>query len=390
MNESGKILILKENIRGKDALISILIAGNKAKRIENCAPNRLMSVYKGRVDSVSKSINACFINIGDKDNCFMSLKGNENIKPGDEIVVQLEREAMGKKLPSVTTDFLIPGRFLILTHGKPGINFSGKIELKDRHRIKHALSETEIFTDRESSEYGVIIRANVKDLDDFGPLLDEYARNKKVIEEINAYSDTRTLYSTLYKSDEPYISFIKNTYISEYDEIITELPDVYESLKNAFPGENIRLYKDDLLSLSKLYSVESRINEALGSRIWLKSGGWLSIQSTEALTAIDVNSGKNEGKNKNQKQLVLEINKEAAGEIMDQLVLRNISGVIICDFINMNDDSDKNELMKYLKDLSHKDPVKCDVIDITRLGLVEITRKKVNKTLREQFDYEAD
>ena len=75
---------------------------------------------------------------------------------------------------------------------------------------------------------------------------------------------------------------------------------------------------------------------------------------------------------------------------MDQLVLRNISGMIICDFINMNDDSDKNELMKYLKDLSHKDPVKCDVIDITRLGLVEITRKKVNKTLREQFDYEAD
>ncbi len=148
--------------------------------------------------------------------------------------------------------------------------------------------------------------------------------------------------------------------------------------------KSLRLYQDEMLSLSKLYSIESKMETALGSRVWLKSGGYLIIEPTEALTVIDVNSGKYEAKKSNE-DTVLAVNLEAAEEVALQLRLRNLSGIIIVDFINMAQETSKNQIMTLLKQLTAKDVVKTTVVDMTSLGLVEITRKKTSKPLREQL-----
>lgn len=201
----------------------------------------------------------------------------------------------------------------------------------------------------------------------------------------------------------------------EYQEIVTDSQELYEMLseyssdaKDIVPENNqesiqenipqsvpekestynkcksLRLYQDKMLSLSKLYSIESKMETALGSRVWLKSGGYLIIEPTEALTVIDVNSGKYEAKKSNE-DTVLAVNLEAAEEVALQLRLRNLSGIIIVDFINMAQETSKNQIMTLLKQLTAKDVVKTTVVDMTSLGLVEITRKKTSKPLREQL-----
>ena len=146
----------------------------------------------------------------------------------------------------------------------------------------------------------------------------------------------------------------------------------------------VRLYQDKVLPLSVLYSVESKLETALASRVWLKSGGYLIIEPTEALTVIDVNTGKYEA-GKDPQETYRRINLEAAEEVAIQLVLRNLSGIIIVDFINMQSASYNRELLNHLKALVQKDKVQTHVVDMTPLGLVEITRKKISKPLREQF-----
>lgn len=146
---------------------------------------------------------------------------------------------------------------------------------------------------------------------------------------------------------------------------------------------SVRLYQDDTLSLSVLYSIESKLETALASRIWLKSGGYLVIEPTEALTVIDVNTGKYEA-GKEPQETYRRINLEAAEEVAIQLRLRNLSGIIVVDFINMQA-SYNRELLEYLRALVQKDKIQTDVVDMTPLGLVEITRKKMSRPLREQF-----
>ena len=389
MNDGGKILVLNHKLNNKDNLLAILVADNRLKRVKVCEESELLNIYKGKVTSISKPINACFVNYTDNKQCFLSLNENKDLKVGDEITIQIEREAMGSKLPSATLFFSISGKYLVLTFGKIGVNFSGKLSMKQKHALKELLEDTAVFTEREDCEYGVILRTNAAEASK-EEIIAEYEKIKSEIEEIIRYSGTRTCYSLLYKAESDYHSFIKNTYENEYDEIVTDLKDIYDDLSLQNLPKPVRLYDDERLSLAKLYSLESKLSEAIGSKIWLKSGGWISIQSTTALTAIDVNSGKFEAKNKNQDEMIAKINREAADEVMNQLILRNLSGIIVVDFINMKDNEEIRSFIYYLKELAKKDPVKCEIVDMTRLGLVEITRKKISKTLREQFGYETD
>ncbi len=174
----------------------------------------------------------------------------------------------------------------------------------------------------------------------------------------------------------------------EYQEIVTDDPGLYQNLLkycNSHPdAKPLRLYQDDMLPLPRLYSIESKMETALERRVWLKSGGYLVIEPTEALTVIDVNSGKYES-GRGTGETALTINLEAAREVALQLRLRNMSGIIIVDFINMAQDTDKKQVMDLLKQLTSTDRVKTTVVDMTPLGLVEITRKKISKPLREQF-----
>ncbi|MCR5619459.1 MAG: ribonuclease E/G [Lachnospiraceae bacterium] len=194
-----------------------------------------------------------------------------------------------------------------------------------------------------------------------------------------------TKYSYLYKDD----AFLKDRIdkvfkTHEYNEIVTDISSVYDNLKTSF--ENVRLYDDTSFDLSKLYSLKTVIEEATDRKVWLKCGGYLCIDHTEAMTVIDVNSGKySPSKGTDKESAYLSVNAEAAEEICRQLRLRNISGMILIDFINLSSDEDRQLLMDLLKKETLKDTVKVSVLDITALGLVEITRKKELPPLYEQL-----
>jgi len=146
----------------------------------------------------------------------------------------------------------------------------------------------------------------------------------------------------------------------------------------------LSLYQDASYPLQKLYRIETHLSELLSRKVWLKSGAYLIIEKTEAMYVIDVNSGKNITK-KETAEYIYQINREAAQEIMRQIRLRNLTGMILIDFINMEEQCRIDALLQELRILAKKDPIQTTVVDITALGLVEITRRKTTKSLAEQL-----
>ena len=172
-------------------------------------------------------------------------------------------------------------------------------------------------------------------------------------------------------------------------EIITDDAELFQELTEYLTDfqpddlEKLKFYNDNLLPLKKLYSLETSLEHALSRKVWLKSGGYLVVDPTEALVVIDVNTGKYSGK-KNLRDTIRKTNMEAAAEIVKLLRLRNLSGIIIIDFIDMELEEDRKELLSFLTQQAAKDPIKTTVVDITKLNLVEMTRKKVRRPLHEQ------
>lgn len=148
-------------------------------------------------------------------------------------------------------------------------------------------------------------------------------------------------------------------------------------------AEKVRLYEDRMLPLKALYRLEKGLDDGLCEKVWLKSGAYLVIEPTEALTVIDVNTGKYTGGSKKQK-VIQKINQEAAKEIARQLRLRNLSGIILVDFVDMKEKEAQEELLAFMRELLKKDPMKAAAVDLTSLGLMELTRKKQRKPLLEQ------
>ncbi len=194
-----------------------------------------------------------------------------------------------------------------------------------------------------------------------------------------------TKYSYLYKSETSYKDRINSVFkADEIEEIVTDDKDVWNILTKDF--SNVRLYEDSSFGLDKLYSLNTALEEAMDRNVWLKCGGFLIFDKTEAMTVIDVNSGKyTPSKGTDKESAYMAVNTEAAIEICRQLRLRNISGIIIIDFINLKSESDREELLEVLRKESASDTETVMVIDITELGLVEITRKKNYPPLYEQL-----
>ena len=171
-------------------------------------------------------------------------------------------------------------------------------------------------------------------------------------------------------------------------EIVVEDVELYEEIKTFLEKhqpedlKNLKLYQDKLLPLHKLYSLEKEIEHALNERVWLKSGAYLVIQPTEALTVIDVNTGKCVSKKKDD-ETMLKINLEAAREAARQIRLRNLSGIIVIDFINMDNENSMQALLEFFQRELKKDAITTTLVDVTKLQLVEVTRKKVRKPLHE-------
>ncbi len=393
MAKAGKILILELY----DKLLSMLIQDNNILSIhaQRKTAYAVGDIYIGKVQNISKNIDAAFVDIGNHELTFLSMaeakdavvtnrRPDGTLKTGDEVLVQIVKEPIKTKLAGVTARIALSGNYAVVGVGENGesrIRVSSKLSRKQQNRFRaiDALQQT-------AKQYQVIVRTNAGELQDDTPLSEEVRVLSDTLGRILKAADNRVCYSCLYRSEPGYINFVKNAYRTEFDEVITDIPDVYEMLRKSFcnSGIEIRFYEDKMLPLYKLYAVETRVKEIMDKKVWLKSGGYLVIEPTEALISIDVNTGKCEN-GRNQEETFLKINLEAAEMIARQLRARNLSGMILVDFINLKKKEDEAQLIEYMRNLLKKDSVTASVIDMTGLGLMEITRKKVNPSFAQQM-----
>jgi len=327
---------IKNTVRGKliittylERKCAMILQNDRLKfvKVLSGSSGKVGAVYVGKIKNIVKNINACFVEIANGELCYLALLQIQNpyllnrtydgrLLEGDEILVQIVRDAQKTKQASVST----------------------QISGMEEEEIQNALH--------------------------------------------------RTCFSCVKEAPTELESLLTKSSFVTFTEIITDDNNYYEQLQNATANLNlvipVRLYQDAKLSLSAVYGLQSKMEMALERRIWLKSGAYLIIEPTEALTVIDVNTGKFDAK-KDVEETFRRINMEAAEEIALQMRLRNLSGIIVVDFINLKTKEEKSALINYMKDLVRDDPVKTVVVDMTVLGLMEITRKRIDKPLREQF-----
>lgn len=355
----------------------------------------LGNIYLARVDQIVPGINGAFLSIDKKRKVYLSLPevknfliGNrelvdgEQIKPGDEVVIQIEGEALKKKQARASADLTLTGQYCVCSYWGHGLSYSKKLGAEKTSQIRDFLQNATI---EGRKKYQFTIRTNVENLADYEPLLEEM---RFFIETFDTLTDTyrhRTCYTCFYHRESELISQIKNVSLALYDEIVTDDADVFRRLDNVFTDKKIRFYQDDLLALPKLYSINTHLQEALGKKVWLPCGGYLVIEPTEAMVVIDVNSGKAESKGKKSRDYYLKVNLEAAKEVARQLRIRNYSGMIMVDFISMEAEEDNRKLLERLDAYLQEDKVKTRLVDMTALGIVEITRKKVSRPLGDFF-----
>lgn len=393
----GKVLIL----RYQDKILTALTKENRLLTVSAAGERKeslVGNIYIGKVQNIVTNIQAAFVEISKGLLCYLSLSDIKSpiltngrtwdgkLRIGDELLVQVERDALKTKQPALTTKITLTGTYMIITNKKgEKAGISNKLSVKKKAEIREFLNQ-----ERLETEFDTVIRTNAGNLENnYEALTEEWNLLNREMTDILKVAGYRSCFSCLKKGVSEYLKALKEIYQDEYDEIVTDDVKLYEEIKLFLESTGnktpLRLYEDTLLPLHKLYSVESRLQEALGSRIWLKSGGYLVIEPTEALTVIDVNTGKYDAKKGVPEETYLKINLEAAKEIACQLRLRNLSGIIVVDFINMQSAEHQKLLLQELRNFTKKDSVKTDVIDITALGLVEITRKKINKSLKEQL-----
>lgn len=354
------------------------------------------NIYVGRVTSISENIGAAFVDIGGGCLTFLPLaekefahitnrKANGTIKAGDELLVQIVKEPIKTKLAGVSAKLTLTGRYVVLgeyTSPKPTeVHVSAKLGEEEKKHFRTLEPLRQI-----AADCSLIVRTNAASLSDDEPLITEATHLSETLAHILRIADTRTCYSCLYRSLPDWAVFVENAYRSEYDEVITDLSDVYRDLQDICAKTSIpvRFYDDPLLPLCKLYALETRLQEISDKKVWLKSGAYLVIEPTEALISIDVNTGKYEA-GKEPEETYCRINREAAEAIAWQLRARNLSGIILADFINLKDKSNETELIERMRELLKQDPVHTRVVDMTPLGLMEITRKRIDPSLAEQL-----
>lgn len=363
----------------------------------------LGNIYVGRVEKKLKNIGAYFISYAKDQTAFLSQddcihpiilsspsKRMDNVLvEGMLVLVQVSKEAVKTKDPTVTTNITLHGKYSMIDLNIGVQRFSTKLSKKERSYLKNK------FQIVEHDKYGYLIRTKVKHLskEDYYLINQELSDLYYKLDSIVSRSIALTKHSLVHKAYPKYINKIRDLHLGDMDRIITDDSSVYENLSYYFHEnypdsmEILSLYDDSSYSMKKLYQLEKYLEDATRKYVYLKNGATLYIEQTEALNVIDVNSGK-AIKGKIKEDTFMNINLVAAKEIARQIRLRNLSGIIIIDFINMKDEGNIEKLVNVLDELFEKDPIKTKLIDITKLGLVEVTRKRISPSLKEQFSFE--
>lgn len=370
--------------------------------IERSINQRLVgNIFKGRVENVLPGMQAAFVNVGLEKNAFLyvedALPANspdgsghagytlganicDVLKQGQEILVQIVKEPIGTKGPRVTTHITLPGRYLVLMPTVDYIGISRRIESeKERERLKDLAARV------KPEGMGVIVRTVAEGVEE-EELRQDIALLTKLWRKILSRSAHGTVPNVVHRDLELVQRILRDVFTEDVDRLILDSRYEYEKVLElqdiSNPRLKIKVFLDERENIFEEYGIEQEIERALNHKIWLKCGGYLVIDQAEALTAIDVNTGKYVGTT-NLEDTVLKTNLEAASEIAHQLRLRKIGGIIIVDFIDMVQEAHRNEVLHVLEEDIKKDKTKTNILGITQLGLVEMTRKKVRPSLAE-------
>lgn len=355
------------------------------------------NIYKGIVENMLPGMDAAFINIGMDKNAFLYLgdmneiqfhdnddiieinQVPEALRIGQEVVVQVIKEGSQQKGPRVSLQITIAGRYLVLLPNTDYIGVSKRIENEEeKERLKKIAYEI------RPEGMGIIVRtvAEGKDINVLKKDLDFILNIWWRVKQKNLKSSAPTL---LYKDLDITLKAVRDIWTNEVDRFVindrSEYNKIVDFLSNFAPHLKTKVeYFNLSANIFEYFQIEQKILKALSKKIWLKSGGYIVIDQTEALTVIDVNTGKYTGKN-DVSETILKTNLEAALEIAKQIRLRDIGGIIIIDFIDMKNIDHQKLILDTLKEAVKKDKTKVVVVGITPLGLVEMTRKKIRQRL---------
>ena len=357
------------------------------------------NIYLGRVENVLQGMQAAFVNIGEEKNTFMHIKdvipkvsnetGNKNellskydikdyIRVGMPILVQVKKDSTNKKGARVSTNISLPGRFVVLLPDTNFITISKKItDLNKRKELQKIVQE------ELPKNYGAIVRTSAenKDIEFIKRDIKSLVKLWELIQEnFTNIKKEKNIEPTLIYENEGIIGKLLTDLIDQnLERIVTNDIEIHEKISNILEqsgANNIKLELRKQANILDLYDLQSQIEKAKSRKIWLRCGGFITIDKTEALTAIDVNSGKYIG-GKDLEQTVYRVNREATIEIAKQLRLRDIGGIIIIDYIDMKKQENKDKIQKLLEERLKFDRAKTQVEGFTKLDLMEMTRKHI-------------
>lgn len=349
------------------------------------------NIYLGGVENVLKSLDAAFVNIGEEKNAFlyineiaydMDLEERSSItkkiqhilKPGQIILAQVTKDPMKGKGARLTNFISLPGRYLVLAPFNDGVGVSRKINSVERERLK-ALTE-----EIKPKDYGLIVRTAAKSKG-IGELKKDLKHLLKLWSFIKKKTSRVKKPGLIYKEHPIVIKLLRDIFSEEFDAIYVDKKNIKRDILKYLRGigvkfNNIIIHhgQDDLF---ETFNVSEVIESALERKVWLKSGGFIVIDYSEALTSIDVNTGKFTS-GRNSAHTILRTNLEAAEAITTQLKLRDIGGIIVVDFIDMDSDNDKKKVFSRFEQYLKKDKTKTEVLSFSKFGLLEMTRKNVS------------
>ncbi len=355
------------------------------------------NIYKGRIKDVIPGLSCAFVDIGLAKNAFLfagdlarvsSNKGakiGDVLKSGQDIMVQVKKEAFAEKGARVTGDITIPGHFLVLLPFQNDVSISRKI-VDDRRR-EHL---RRLIEGKKPERVGIILRTACLEAED-QEIMGELGRLLEVWQELKYRYDKGKAPAMIYEDVNVLDRALRDYWHNDISKIVVNNRKVKDKverfIKNQGNGYTLNIQFEHGALFEK-YGLEKDIRKALRRKVWLKSGGYLIFDTTEAMTVIDVNSGKYTGK-ADFEETIHRLNLEAAVEIPRQLRLRSIGGIILIDFIDMREQSHQNEVIAALQQELDKDKVHSRIIGMTGLGFVEMTRKKSRYGIAQVFNDEC-
>jgi len=410
------------NVESKELRLATLVEHKLHSLVVERKKNRQITgnVYKGHVTNILRNIQSAFIDIGEGDNGFIHIsdimentqkfqelfdmdfdwdydlssydtkKSQETditkiLKSDQAVLVQVVKEPIGSKGARLTSNVSIPGRYLVLLPNNPHRGVSRKITDRNvRDRLKQIIKAFEM-----PSDMGLICRTAAtyattdQLIDEAHELLDTW---NKIVEGFDKSQGA----SCLYRESDLLKRALMTALDKKYDRILIDHYPTYltcNRMFNRYKEENHPLkieYYRDVTPMFKRFNVEREIDKALMHKIWLPSGGYLYFERTEAMYTIDVNSGKSSHSDKKQgdvENTLVHINMEAADEIARQLRIRNIGGLVICDFIDMRSRKNQRRVLDHLKEAMKEDSAKCTILGMSEFGLVEMTRQRSKESL---------